>query len=152
MPWTGGGPCPEVSASVAQPASVHVRRPAEKRLGRGAAPRSQPTPPTPSDWGAKRGERGPHRCCSAGRRRLRPERASLPLGCPGRSPRSAHHERRRSGLLGMAPQVAPGEKVEALCKYGSRDSGGSGGSASLSAGTSPGPARRWLQPAARGTG
>lgn len=72
-------------------------------------------PAHPVGLGSAAGERGPHRC-SAGRRRLCRERARLPLSCPGRSPRGAHHERRRSGLLGMASQVPPGEKVEALCK------------------------------------
>lgn len=40
-----------------------------------------------------------------------------PAGAWSSSPRGVHHERRRSGLLGMAPQVPPGEEVEALCKY-----------------------------------
>lgn len=38
-----------------------------------------------------------------------------PFGAWSSSPHGVHHERRRSGLLGMAPQVAPGEEVEALC-------------------------------------
>lgn len=40
-----------------------------------------------------------------------------PFGDWPSSPHGVHHERRRSGLLGMAPQVPPGEEVEALCKY-----------------------------------
>lgn len=54
MPWAGGGPCPEVPASGGTARfPVRVRRPAEERLGPGAAPRSRPTPPTPPDWGAE---------------------------------------------------------------------------------------------------
>lgn len=67
---------------------------------------------------ARRGARPPG--VRRGRARSPPLRgcpASAVSGArPARSRRGAHHERRRSGLLRMAPQVTPGEKVEALCK------------------------------------
>lgn len=83
--------------------------PAGKKFGRVEPARREarpPGPPRPPEVRRSRARSPP----------LRDRPASTVSGArPARSLRSAHHERRRSGLLGMAPQVPPGEKVEALC-------------------------------------
>lgn len=107
--------CPgsEVSALETLPASAHRPRTrvGDARTRTASAARS---PRVPSGPGCASKERGSGRCAAGGRRLCR-ERARPPLSCPAGSRRGAHHERRRSGLLRMAPQVPPGEEVEALC-------------------------------------
>lgn len=145
MPWTGGGRGPEVSASAAQPASVLVRRPAEKRLGRGAAPRSQPTPPTPSDAGAEPGSEVPTAAPPAGVGCVR----SAPAG-PAAARAGAREARTMSGgevvCSGWLRKSPPEKKLK---RYVSKSFRGSRGSASRCAGTSPRPARPPLAAAGR---
>ena len=91
--------CPLLLTSADLPAGKKLERREPER--RGAGP---PRPP-----GVRRGR--------ARSQPLHGRPASKVSGARrARSPKGAHHERRRSGLLGMAPQVPPGEKVEALCK------------------------------------
>lgn len=90
--------CPLLLTSADLPAGKKLERQEPER--RGAGP---PRPP-----GVRRGR--------ARSQQLHGRPASKVSGARrARSPKGSHHERRRSGLLGMAPQVPAGEKVKALC-------------------------------------